>query len=52
MKRIVVFLATNSAILIVLSITMHILGVDQLRMDNGSDLNLTAQGLATGYRSI
>ncbi len=41
MKRILLFLATNIAILIVLSITLRILGVDSLFVQGGG-LNLTA----------
>ena len=42
MKRVVLFLATNIAILIVLSITLSLLGVDSLLQENGVDLNLEA----------
>ena len=42
MKRIFYFLATNIAILIVLSITLRILGVESLLAENGSDLNINA----------
>ena len=40
MKRIVLFLATNFAILIVLSISARILGVDRFLTSNGLNLNL------------
>ena len=40
MKRIVLFLATNFAILIVLSISARILGVDRFLTANGLDLSL------------
>lgn len=40
MKRIVLFLATNFAILIVLSISARLLGVDRFLTANGLDLNL------------
>ena len=42
MKRIALFLATNIAILVVLSITLSILGVDSLLQENGVDLNMQA----------
>lgn len=42
MKRIVLFLATNFAILIVLSITLRILGVESILDDQGVNLDLTA----------
>ena len=42
MKRIFFFLATNIAIIVLLSITLRILGVDSLLAENGSDLNLNA----------
>ncbi len=42
MKRIFLFLATNIAIIVLLSITLRILGVDSLLAENGSDLNLNA----------
>lgn len=40
MKRILLFLATNLAIVLVLSVVLHLLGVDQLLAANGSDLNI------------
>jgi heat shock protein HtpX len=42
MKRIFLFLATNIAILVVLSIVLNILGVDSLLQQNGVDLNMQA----------
>ncbi len=42
MKRIFLFIATNLAIIVVLSITLRILGVDNLLAQNGSDLNINA----------
>jgi len=42
MKRIFLFLTTNIAIIVLLSITLRILGVDSLLAENGSDLNLNA----------
>jgi heat shock protein HtpX len=42
MKRILLFLVTNIAIMLVLSITLRILGVDSILAENGSDLNIQA----------
>lgn len=42
MKRIVLFLATNFAILIVLSITLRLLGVERILDETGTGLNLQA----------
>ena len=42
MRRIFLFLMTNIAIIVLLSITLRILGVDSLLADNGSDLDLNA----------
>lgn len=42
MKRIFLFLATNFAVLIVLSIVLRILGVDSLLAQNNVDLNIPA----------
>ncbi|HDP90416.1 MAG TPA: protease HtpX [Thioalkalivibrio sp.] len=42
MKRIALFLATNIAILVVLSIVLNIFGVDSLLQENGVDLNMQA----------
>jgi heat shock protein HtpX len=41
MKRIFLFLATNVAIILVLSVTMQLLGVEQYFYDQGVNLNLT-----------
>ncbi len=40
MKRIFLFILTNIAIMLVLSITLRILGVDTILAQNGSDLNV------------
>ena len=42
MKRIALFLVTNMAILVVLSVVLRLLGVDSLLAENGVDLNLQA----------
>ncbi len=42
MKRIALFLATNLAIVIVLSITLRLLGVERILQANGIDLDLNA----------
>jgi heat shock protein HtpX len=42
MKRIFLFVATNVAILLVLSVTLRILGVDQILDRSGTGLNLSA----------
>jgi heat shock protein HtpX len=42
MKRIFLFLATNIAILLVLSITLRLLGVDRILDESGTGLNLNA----------
>ncbi len=42
MKRIGLFLVTNIAILIVLSVVLNLLGVDSLLAENGVDLDLKA----------
>jgi heat shock protein HtpX len=41
MKRILLFLATNFAIIIVLSITLRLLGVDRILDEQGGGLNMT-----------
>ena len=41
-KRIALFLATNIAILLVLSVTMRLLGIESILDQNGVDLNLNA----------
>ncbi len=48
MKRILLFLMTNIAIMIVLSITLRLLGVDSILADNGSDLNIQALVILSG----
>ena len=42
MKRIMLFLATNLAIIVVLSITLRLLGVESILDEQGVDLNLNA----------
>ena len=42
MKRIALFLATNLAIIVVLSITLRILGVERILDEQGVGLNLNA----------
>ncbi len=42
MKRVFLFLATNLAVLVVLSLTLRLLGVDSLLQQNGVDLNINA----------
>jgi len=42
MKRIILFLATNIAILVVLAITLQLLGVESLLDEQGVDLNMRA----------
>ena len=42
MKRIMLFILTNIAIMVVLSITLRLLGVDSVLAENGSDLNIQA----------
>jgi heat shock protein HtpX len=48
MKRILLFLLTNIAIMVVLSITLRILGVDSILAENGSDLNIQALVILSG----
>ena len=48
MQRIFLFLITNIAIMVVLSITLRILGVDSLLAQNGSDLNINALVIFSG----
>jgi len=48
MKRIFLFLVTNIAIMLILSITLRILGVDSLLAQNGSDLNINALVIFSG----
>ncbi|WP_417550984.1 protease HtpX [Methylophaga sp.] len=42
MKRIMLYLATNIAVLAVLSVTMRLLGIDSLLDEQGSGLNMTS----------
>lgn len=48
MKRIALFLLTNIAIMLVLSLTLRLLGVDSILADNGSDLNIQALVVLSG----
>jgi len=48
MKRISLFLITNIAIMVVLSITLRILGVDNLLKENGSSLDIQALIIFSG----
>lgn len=48
MKRMMLFLLTNIAIMAVLSITLRILGVDSILAENGSDLNIQALVILSG----
>ena len=48
MQRILLFLLTNIAIMVILSITLRILGVDSLLMQNGSNLNINALVIFSG----
>ena len=48
MQRIFLFLITNIAIMVILSITLRILGVESLLMQNGSDLNINALVIFSG----
>lgn len=48
MKRIFLFLMTNIAIMVVLSITLRLLGVGSLLEANGSDLNVQALVIFSG----
>ena len=48
MKRIILFVMTNIAIMVVLSITLRLLGVDSILAENGSDLNLQALVILSG----
>lgn len=48
MKRIFLFLLTNIAIMVVLSITLRLLGVDSILAENGSDLNIQALVILSG----
>ncbi len=48
MKRIMLFILTNIAIMFVLSITLRLLGVDSILAENGSDLNIQALVILSG----
>jgi heat shock protein HtpX len=48
MKRIMLFILTNIAIMVVLSITLRLLGVDSILAENGSDLNIQAFVILSG----
>ena len=48
MKRILLFIMTNIAIMAVLSITLRLLGVDSILAENGSDLNIQALVILSG----
>jgi len=48
MKRIMLFIMTNVAIMVVLSITLRLLGVDSILAENGSDLNIQALVILSG----
>ena len=48
MKRIFLFLLTNIAIMLVLSITLRLLGVDSILAENGSDLNIQSLVILSG----
>jgi hypothetical protein len=41
-KRIALFLATNLAVILVLSVVLRLLGVDRILDESGSDLNYEA----------
>ena len=48
MQRIFLFLLTNIAIMVILSVTLRILGIESLLAENGSDLNLNALVIFSG----
>ena len=48
MQRIFLFLLTNIAIMVILSVTLRVLGVENLLAQNGSDLNLNALVIFSG----
>jgi len=48
MQRILLFLLTNIAIMVVLSITLRLLGVDSILAENGTDLNIQALVILSG----
>ncbi len=48
MQRIFLFLLTNIAIMVILSVTLRVLGVESLLAQNGSDLDLNALVIFSG----
>jgi len=48
MQRVFLFLLTNIAIMVILSVTLRILGVESLLAENNSDLNLNALVIFSG----
>jgi heat shock protein HtpX len=48
MKRVLLFLITNLAVVFVLSISLRLLGVDHILDEQGMGLDGRAQGLKTG----
>ncbi|MDT8282244.1 MAG: protease HtpX [Gammaproteobacteria bacterium] len=48
MKRILLFIMTNIAIMLVLSITLRLLGVDSILAENGSDLDIQSLVILSG----
>jgi len=48
MQRIFLFLLTNIAIMVILSVTLRVLGVESILAQNGSDLNLNALVIFSG----
>ena len=48
MQRIFLFLLTNIAIMVILSVTLRVLGIESLLAENGSDLNLNALVIFSG----
>ena len=48
MQRIFLFLLTNIAIMVILSVTLRILGIESLLAQNGSDINLNALVIFSG----
>jgi len=48
MQRIFLFLLTNIAIMVILSVTLRVFGVESLLAQNGSDLNLNALVIFSG----
>ena len=48
MKRIMLFILTNIAIMVVLSISLRLLGVDSILAENGSDLNIQSLVILSG----